>query len=68
VIIETIAVIRWEAALELVKAVDTMVLLEQCERATGRSFVRDADRARISRARSDYLAVRPAASVVTVAW
>lgn len=64
-IVEIVAQMRFDAALELVRAVDTMVLLEQCERATGQSWVSDADRARISRCRAEYLAVRPALTAIT---
>lgn len=64
-IVEVIAQMRLDAALELVKAVDSMVLLEQCERATGQPWVTDADRARISRCRAEFLAVRPALTEIT---
>jgi len=46
------------AAAALALAVDTVVQLERCERATGRPWVRDADRERIKAARVCWLAVR----------
>jgi len=47
------------AATALARAVDTLVLLERCERATGRTWVRDADRENVKAARVRWLAVRP---------
>lgn len=50
--------VRWEAATELVRAVDTLTTLEQCERATGRPWVRLADKERVMDARARWLVCR----------
>jgi len=55
--LEVIAAVRHERALELVRAVNTLLLLEQCERATGTRWITDADRVRVSGARARYTAV-----------
>lgn len=38
---------RFEAAEELARAADVVRVLTQCERATGETFVTDADRDRV---------------------
>jgi hypothetical protein len=50
---------RFNAAARLAQACDLMVQLEACETATGRVYVRDADRAAVISARRDWERVRP---------
>jgi hypothetical protein len=49
---------RFAAAEALTRAIDSIVLLEKCERATGRPWVRDGDRDRVKGARASWVAVR----------
>lgn len=55
---DAMAAVRYDIAVELCRAIDTVIILEKCEHATGRKWVTTVDRARVKVAQERWTGLR----------